>query len=267
MMQQPRLPFSADGVFLILAYRRESRMVLSPRLARLAAAVPLGRPVADIGTDHAYLPVYLVREGMVPFAVAGDLHPGPLAAARQYVAAAGAGEQVRVRAGDGLTVVRPGEVKTVIVAGMGGATIERILREGQAQGKLAGVGRLILQPLGGAGRLRRWLTGNGWRLAEEDLVAEGKRIYSVAIAEPGAMEAPVLPPLAPELIWELGPLLLQKRHPLLAGVAGRLLAREKSALAGMRQARQEAPDVLAAKMARVADLERVIAWLSSVHKS
>ncbi|OTA40317.1 MAG: hypothetical protein A6D92_19525, partial [Symbiobacterium thermophilum] len=172
---------------------------LPPRLAAVARHVPPGRPFADIGTDHAYLPVHLVQSGRVPRAVAGDVRPGPLQAARATVAAAGLTDRIDVRLGSGLTVLAPGEAACVAICGMGGPLIARIL----AEGPLTGVERLVLQPMGGEAQLRRWLAESGWRLVAEEIVADGGRLYPVLVAEPGRMSLS-------RMEEEVGPLLLRR---------------------------------------------------------
>ena len=100
-------------------------MKLPERLLRIASFVPQSSLVADIGTDHALLPVYLARQGICSKVIATDLHPGPLEAARSTVALFNLWKQVELRQGDGLEVIRPGEVNVIIIAGMGGVKIER----------------------------------------------------------------------------------------------------------------------------------------------
>src|SRR4051794_11569025 len=99
---------------------------LSHRLSALADWVPQGARFADIGTDHAMLPVYLMQNGKINYAVAGDVHAGPVEAARRQVSEAGLEGAVSVRLGDGMSVLSPGEVDTVTLAGMGGSLMVRI---------------------------------------------------------------------------------------------------------------------------------------------
>ncbi|ABZ84554.1 conserved hypothetical protein [Heliomicrobium modesticaldum Ice1] len=245
-------------------------MELSPRLQRLAAAAPPGLPIADIGTDHAYIPVYLVKSGIVPYAIGVDVHPGPLEAARLHVAAYGVKDKVEIREGDGLAPLQPREVGAIVIAGMGGGTMQAILTEGDAAGKLAGVSRLILQPLEGAGGLRRWLHHRGWRIVDEDLVAEGPRIYEMIVLEPAEANKDTRKAIfgsaenaaAEELYWDLGPLLLARKHPLLLPVVEKRLERERRALAGIAQARQPDEQKLERMKSRIKALERVRTWLS-----
>lgn len=223
--------------------------MLTPRLAAAASYVLRGRPLADIGTDHAYLPAHLVETGAVPRAIAADVLPGPLEAARSTVLDAGLSHQVELRLGNGLKVLKQGEVATVTICGMGGPLIAEIL----AAGPLAGIERLVLQPMGGEESLRRWLTENGWQIRDETLVEDGGRIYILIVAERGAMEL-----TAAETY--LGPHLLKKGGPLLARYAAILLEQARRAQAGAaRSDRPEARARTEALQSRINLLEEVIA--------
>ncbi|WP_346355794.1 class I SAM-dependent methyltransferase [Azotosporobacter soli] len=182
-------------------------MKLGDRLATLASCVPQGAVVADIGTDHAYLPIALVLAGRITKAVAGDVVKGPYQAALAAVEAAGYTKEISVRLGNGLDVLTPGEVDTAVIAGMGGATIVEIL---SAAPEIVGqMKRLILQPMVAGEAVRRWLAKAGWHLLEEHLVEDNGRIYEIIVAQPG-----IWSPIE-DVLYEVGPLLWQQRHPLL----------------------------------------------------
>jgi len=155
---------------------------LSLRLRTIADFVPPGARVADIGSDHALLPVYLVQSGKTPSAVAGEVNAGPLQAAKSQIAASGLGRAIDARLGDGLSVVVPGEVDCVTIAGMGGALMADILEAGASGGKLEGVHTLVLQPNVGEDLVRGWLLRQGWHLAAERLLEEDGKYYEVLLA-------------------------------------------------------------------------------------
>ena len=150
---------------------------LTVRLAAVAAMVRDGARVADIGTDHALLPVWLIKDGRCPFAVASDIGEGPAASARRTVAEAGLESAVSVRVGDGLSSVQPHEVEDIVIAGMGGETIAAILAD--ALWTKDARYRLVLQPMSKPERLRTFLAENGFAVEREEIVAEGERLYTV----------------------------------------------------------------------------------------
>lgn len=156
---------------------------LSQRLKNVTAYVEEGMVVADIGSDHAYLPCFLVTRGVSPSAVAGEVADGPLRSAKAQVEKLGLKDRIDVRKGDGLAVLKDHEVDCIIIAGMGGPLITSILQQGQD--KLEGVSRLILQPNVGAMHIRRWLLENGWELKGEQILEESGKIYEILMAEPG----------------------------------------------------------------------------------
>lgn len=189
-------------------------MNLSERLKAVAERVAPFKKVADIGSDHAYLPVWLLQNEIISFAVAGEIQPGPLEAARRTIREAEVEESVAVRLGDGLQVVEPGEVEVAVMAGMGGASIRGILERSPLV--VACLRRIVCQPMTDAARLRGWLEENGWHLVSEELVREDGRLYEVLSAEPGKTRP------TDELLLEIGPLLWQERHPLLPEHLARL---------------------------------------------
>jgi tRNA (adenine22-N1)-methyltransferase len=204
---------------------------LGNRMAAIAAMIPAGSRVADIGTDHAYLPVYLVEKGIIPGAIAGDIHQGPYRSALATVERAGLESRITVRLGDGLAVLAPGEADTAVIAGMGGTNIIEIL---SARPEVTrSLARLVLQPMLAAGTVRRWLVMSGWRLVDEALAEEDGRIYEIIAAEQGTSDE-----LEPILL-EIGPVLWSRRHPLLKAHLAGLIAQARrivGEMAGSAQA-------------------------------
>ncbi len=178
---------------------------LSARLACAARHVPAGSVVADIGADHAYLPVYLLENGIAGRVVAGEVSGGPYGIAAGAVRAAGLEDRIEVRLGDGLQVISPGEVNVVVLAGMGGRTICEILDSGRAV--LDGLERLILQPMRDIPMVRRWLADNNWRIIDEEMVYEDSHYYVIIVAGPGREKIT-------DSALELGPCLLENRSPV-----------------------------------------------------
>ncbi|OMF34204.1 tRNA (adenine-N(1))-methyltransferase [Paenibacillus sp. FSL H8-0548] len=152
---------------------------LSKRLQLIADYVTAGSRVADIGSDHAMLPVYLLQSGKSPSAIAGELNRGPYEAAKKQGADAGLSAQLTVRQGDGLNVLQIGEADTVTIAGMGGSLMSDILEAGHALNKLEGVKELVLQPNVGEEIVREWLLKHDWFLAGETIIEEDGKIYEI----------------------------------------------------------------------------------------
>ncbi|MBW4080120.1 class I SAM-dependent methyltransferase [Paenibacillus sp. S150] len=195
---------------------------LSNRLQLVLEQIPQGSIVADIGSDHALLPVAAVGSGRALSAIAGEVNPGPFEAARRGVAEAGLGKVIAVRRGDGLEVLEPREADCITIAGMGGALIASILDRGRSLGKLEGVRTLALQPNVGEDILRRWLLSHDWVLAAEHILEEDGKIYEILTAVKEDAAAGISNELLyrdlkldcglvceRELLLEMGPWLLQ----------------------------------------------------------
>ena len=232
-------------------------MKLSARLNAVAALVGPYQKVADIGSDHAYLPVCLAQDGRISFAVAGEIMPGPLAAARRTIVDASMEEKVMARLGDGLQILAPGEVEVAVLAGMGGKTIKDILERSPAV--VEGLRRLVCQPMNGAPGLRSWLAENGWKIIAEELVLEDGKLYELLAAELGSTTP------SDSLTQEIGPLLWERRHPLLFEQLARLkrqyehraLAMEKSKSVTVQKRREACLDKISELEARIACLQAV----------
>lgn len=168
-------------------------MELTPRLQAIAEQVPQGTRLADVGTDHGYLPVWLLQIRRIDSAIAADLREGPLNRAKKTAQRFGVAEQISFRLCDGLTDIHQSEVDTIAIAGMGGETIISILEAAPwtREGAL-----LLLQPMTGFVELRRWLQSNGYEIVKERIACEGERLYSIMSVKGGRM-----PPLSPAEQW------------------------------------------------------------------
>jgi len=230
-------------------------MRLAKRLAALAAYIPAGGIVADIGTDHAYLPIFLVEAGLSKKVIATDLKPGPLESATRAVEECRLQDRIDLRLGDGLRTLAPGEAEVLVLAGLGGNTIKEILAAA-GPGVLKNVSRLVMQPMAAAGDLRIWLAGNGWKIVGEKLVDEDGRLYQIIVAEPGREL------FSDQLYLELGPRLIEGRDPLLNVYLGKIIDRYERALSGVtagknNAARRKAGQIKA-KLERVREVARCL---------
>ena len=149
--------------------------MVSKRLNRLAMMVTEGNRLADVGTDHGYVPILLFRQKRIPSAIAMDVNPGPLLRAEQHIQEYGVQNYIETRLSDGLAALASGEADTVLIAGMGGALTVRILTEGQKV--LDSVRELVLQPQSEIGDVRKWLAAHGYRIICEDIVLDEGKYY------------------------------------------------------------------------------------------
>ena len=159
-------------------------MAISNRLKTIAELVTPGYRAADIGTDHGYVPIYLVRNGICPFVIAADLSPGSLEKARGNIERAGllrSGSDgpfgIECRLSDGLSAFTPGEVDAIIISGMGGILMERILRDSPLVVRSAK--ELILSPHRDLQLLRDYAAGSGFVITEDLSLVDKKKTYPV----------------------------------------------------------------------------------------
>ena len=224
---------------------RLNEHTLSVRLERVAAHVPAGGRLGDIGSDHAYLPVALMRRGAIVAAVAGEVALTPFHAATRTVRENGLSEHITVRLANGLAAIEAQDAITVVtVCGMGGETIRDILEHGKAI--LSGEERLILQPNGGEQPLRQWLMENGYRILHEELLQENRFDYEIIVAE---RDGPVVY-TARELFF--GPLQMQARSPAFLLKWQRILRHKQQNLSNLARAQQAVPEHKVQEIAREA---------------
>ncbi|EHJ28724.1 hypothetical protein HMPREF1123_00893 [Clostridioides difficile 050-P50-2011] len=186
----------------------ELYLKLTDRLLKIASLVSDGKKIADIGTDHGYIPVYLLKEGKVPFAVLADVNKGPLDNAHKEVIQNNLLDKVDLRLGSGIEILEIGEVEEVIIAGMGGILISELL---EAKKEVAhNVEKLILQPMQAQEELRYYLLNNGYEILEEVLVREDFRIYEIIVAKYTGKNTII----EDEIYYEVGIKLLENKDSL-----------------------------------------------------
>ena len=156
---------------------------LSQRLHRVGELVPKDGILADIGSDHAYLPAYLIRNKQIKSAIAGEVVEGPFLSAKNLVAELDLKAYIDVRKGDGLEVLSPSDqVSVITICGMGGALIRDILARGAKGNHLTGKEMLILQPNIGERSLRIWLVEHDYQIINEDIIRENDKTYEIIVA-------------------------------------------------------------------------------------
>lgn len=163
--------------------KKEPKLDLSPRLLKIADILPYGQSVADIGTDHGYIPIFAVLDKGADFAVASDVKKGPLKRAKENIDAFGLSEKISLRLGSGLNTLEKGEVSVIVVAGMGGILISEIIDA--SIDVVHSAKKLILQPMTAVRELRQYLLKNGFVIEEEFLVSEEDKIYNILLVGTG----------------------------------------------------------------------------------
>lgn len=181
-------------------------MQLSKRLLALAQMVSEGSVLADVGCDHGYIPIYLIRNKRIPKAIAMDIGEGPLARARENIRAYGLEGYIETRLSDGLAKLSPGEAGSVIISGMGGPLMEHILHVGRETA--ISLQELILQPQSDIGHFRKYLAESGYVIVEENMIYEDGKFYPMMKVVRGEASYS-------ELEYRYGPILLKDRHPVL----------------------------------------------------
>ncbi len=191
-------------------------MELSRRLRAVAGLVESGNVLADIGTDHAYIPIFLVGSGRIPSAVAMDVNRGPLKRAEENIRALGYSDRISVRLSDGFASLGEGEAQSAVIAGMGGPLMIRILSEGKRI--VHTLRECILQPQSEIEKVRAFLTGEGFSFIREDIVEEDGKYYPMMKVRPPSgdrREAGYRDDGWNGTELRYGKLLLRERHPVL----------------------------------------------------
>lgn len=220
-------------------------MELTPRLQAIADQVPQNAHFADIGTDHGYLPIWLLLQKRVSHAIAADLREGPLDRARETARQYRMTEQIDFCLCDGLTGIEPEDADVIAIAGMGGETIAAILEAAPwtRESKL-----LLLQPMTSFPELRSWLQKHRYAIEKEKIVCEGKRLYSIMTVRGGEM-----PKLTAAELWAGR----QSDDPLRGAYLDWISTKVQRALSGHRAASM--PD-----QATIKELEAVLTGLGQM---
>lgn len=209
------------------------------RLKQIEKMVDANTRLADIGTDHAYLPIELVRDGKIQYAIASDISKGPLLNAENDIKAAGLANKIDIRLGNGLnTIKKEDKIQTVVIAGMGGKLMVDILNE--AWLKRAQYENLILEPNVGEMQVRDWLMIHGYEIIAEKMLAEAGHTYEIIKAR---LVKQVLPLTESELFF--GPKILNDKEPVFYQKWQRQLAYYNKLLANLNRAKK--PDTIRIK--------------------
>lgn len=177
------------------------------RLQAVADLLTENECVADVGTDHGYIPIYLIESGKCSRAFAMDINEGPLLRAKEHIEEHGLSEKIELRLSDGVNALKAGECDCVVAAGMGGALVVKILQEGNRIFK--GLREFVLQPQSELWKVRRYLCENGYCVTAEDMVLEDGKFYPMMRVINGETSE------YNQLELKYGRLLLQQKHPVL----------------------------------------------------
>lgn len=227
---------------------------LSKRLEVVGTFVPENSRLADIGSDHAYLPVALALQEKITYAVAGEVAKGPFESAMKQVKKHHLEDQVVVRLADGLAAITSeDQVDTITICGMGGSLIRTILDAGWNNQRLVGSERLILQPNIGERNVREWLTIHGYTILFEAILKENKKIYEVVVAERCQTR-----PAYSQREQQFGPLLLQERTELFKEKWRRELVQREHILAKLQRVGNQQEARIQALMEEITEIKEVI---------
>ncbi len=238
---------------------------ISNRLMTAAALVTQGYTLADVGTDHGYIPIYLLQQKKIPAAIAMDINEGPLERAKEHIALYGLQAYIQTRLSDGVAALKPGEVEAVLIAGMGGGLVMHILSNGETDCQSAK--ELILQPQSALENGREFLREEGYAILAEDMVLEDGKFYPMMKVQ--YQEKNVQKVLEKYSVAELdlatgenvevlklsdlyGGLLLQNRHPVLKT----FLEKEKLIYTDIKEnlEKQPASEKIRTRLAEVEDI-------------
>ena len=180
---------------------------ISRRLQSVAAFVQEGKRLADVGCDHGYIPIYLLQKKKIEKAIAMDINQGPLMRAKEHIQEWGLENYIDTRLSDGVKALKPNEVQSIVIAGMGGPLMEKILTEGNEV--LQTVTELVLQPQSEIGHFRMFLIENGYEITHEEMILEDGKYYPIMRAVHGKAKEQT------EAEYLYGKKLLQNRNPVL----------------------------------------------------
>ncbi len=180
-------------------------MELSIRLKTIASMIEECNSVVDVGTDHGYVPIYLVKNSIIESAIASDINKGPVEKATNNVLSNNVSNQISCRLGSGLSTVKKGEVQVAIIAGMGGNLIRDIL---EADLKVVKeLKYMILQPVQNAEVLREYLYSTGYDILDEEICMDDGKFYEIIKAKYNNK-----PVVMDTIYYEISKILLEKKH-------------------------------------------------------
>ena len=226
----------------------------------VAAMVTKGNVLADVGTDHGYIPIALIQKNLIPKAIAMDVNMGPLQRAQEHIGLFGLEEYIETRLSDGVAALREGEVDAIVVAGMGGELVIRILTEGESVCRQ--VKELILQPQSDIWKVRRFLRENKYQIIDEDMVFEDGKYYPMMKVVPVEKDE-MWEKMNPDVIMPCdiyGPLLLRNGNQVLRRF---LVNQHKQFSSILKELEKQVPSDAIAK--RIEEVKQQLAYNESAY--
>lgn len=184
-------------------------IILSERMQMVANMVTKGNILADIGCDHGFVSIYMIENGICPKVIAMDVNEGPLCRAREHISERSLTPYIDVRLSDGMEKLLLGEADSILIAGMGGRLVIKILTD--CMDKAKELNEIILQPQSELHLVRQFLTDFGFHILQEDMVKDNGKFYPAMRVVWKEKKAQ---PLTEEELW-YGPCLLKEKNPVL----------------------------------------------------
>ncbi len=241
-------------------------MELSKRLKAIAALIDKCSSIADIGTDHGYIPIYAVKEGLCNYAIASDINIGPVKKAEKNILSEGLSGKISCRKGSGLSTVGPQEVDGVIIAGMGGNLIRDILLEDIS--KVKNLKFLILQPAQNPEVLREFLYNNNFSILQEDLCLDENKYYEMFKVSYHKQAENISTGSIRDIIvkhgleYEISEILIEKKHPLILDYINYKIKAYNKIASFISTESNAAQKKLELVRKKIKGLEEIIKWLS-----
>lgn len=222
---------------------------LTNRLKLIAEKVDYKANVLDIGTDHGYIPIYLIENKICNYAIASDINDGPLQIAARNIERYNLTDKINIIKSDGLTNVPVNNIDNVIIAGMGSYQIINILKEGKE--KIKNINKIIIQPMQYIEILRKWLNLNNFTVIDEELVKEDNKIYNVIVVKEGKQN------IDKEIYYYIGKKLVENKDPLLKEFLEKKIKKYRDITINLKNTNNNARDKLLFYKALLKDFNNI----------
>ena len=226
-------------------------MELKGRLGLIAKKVPNCDIVTDVGTDHAYIPIFLIKNSICKKAIATDIKKGPIMIARNNISSFDVDGFIEARIGYGLELIDESESDVIIIAGMGGILIKDILIKDL--NKAVKAKTLVLQPMNAIEVLREWLYSNGFEIYDEEMCSEGEKLYNVIVARWTGKVQNVY-----RIDYYIGKKLIEKQDPLLGRYIGKKIKQLEKSILEMNNSSESRLEAKENQLWFKGELERIL---------